>query len=280
MGPTRSSCGEPSSGGRSSSGASPVEVDVRFFGELNDLIAPRRRDRRTRVTVHPGTTVKDLAESLGVPHTEIDVIVVDGMSVGFDERLGDGDRMEVYPASPPADLEPVIRLQPEWSTTPRFLLDVHLGRLARYLRLLGLDAVWRPDATDEELVRASGHEGRILLTRDRGILKRAAVTHGYLVRATVPRRQIDEVLSRFRLTGPFTTFGRCLVCNGRLEDADKSDILHLLPPRTRRDYDEFRRCTTCRRVYWKGSHYDRLRAQVADVRRTLSGHPEDPGPAG
>jgi uncharacterized protein with PIN domain len=155
------------------------------------------------------------------------------------------------------------------SIPPRFVLDVHLGRLARYLRLLGFDAVWQSERADEELVRVSRHEDRILLTRDRGILKRAAVAHGYLVRETVPRGQIDEVLSRFGLTGPFTTFGRCLVCNGRLEDVDKSDVLDLLPPRTRRDYAEFRRCSACGRVYWKGSHYDRLQAQVVDIRRSL-----------
>jgi uncharacterized protein len=263
---------------RSPDDRTPVQVDVRLSGELNDLVALGRRDRRTRVAVHPATTVKDLVESLGVPHTQIDVIVVNGVSVGFGECLREGDRVDVYPASaaasasasPPADIEPVIHLQPEVSTTPRFLLDVHLGRLARYLRLLGLDAEWEPEATDEQLVWTAGRENRILLTRNRAILKRAAVAQGHLVRKTVPRRQIDEVLSRFGLTGPFITFGRCLVCNARLEDVDKSDVLDLLPPRTRRDYDEFRRCTACGRVYWKGSHYDRLQAQVDEIRRSLS----------
>jgi uncharacterized protein with PIN domain/sulfur carrier protein ThiS len=257
----------------------PVQVDVRFYGELNDLVALGRRDHRTRVAVHPGTTVKDLAESLGVPHTEIDVIALNGSTVGFDERLGEGDRLDVYPASASLDVQPVIHLRPDPSIPLRFVLDVHLGRLARYLRLLGFDAVWPAEPTDQELVRVSGREDRILLTRDRGILKRAAVAHGYLVRETVPRRQIDEVLSRFGVTGPFITFGRCLVCNGRLEDVDKSDVLHLLPPRTRRDYDEFRHCSACGRVYWKGSHYDRLQAQVDDIRRSASGpssRPQEP----
>jgi uncharacterized protein with PIN domain/sulfur carrier protein ThiS len=262
--------GEPAQHG------SDVRLDVRFFGELNRLVAPGRRNRYSSASVHLGTTVKDLVESLGVPHTEVDVIVIGGSSVAFDERVHEGDRVEVRPTSEGVEVEPVIHLRPDLATTPRFLLDVHLGRLARYLRLLGFDAEWGREATDEELARSSAQDNRVLLTRDRGILKRAGVTHGYLVRESVPRRQIDEVLSRFGLNGPFHPFGRCLACNGRLQDVDKEEVLHLLPPRTRRDYQHFRRCGSCGRIFWKGSHYDRLEAQLQDIERSL--RTRGPGP--
>jgi len=244
-----------------------AHVDVRFFGDLDDLVAPGRRNRSSTVSVHAGTTVKDLVESLGVPHTEVDVMVVNGRSVGFDEQVHEGDRVDAHPSSHDVEVTPLIRLRPLPPAAPRFLLDVHLGRLARYLRLLGFDAEWYPGAADEELARRSALEGRVLLTRDRGVLKRRAVVDGHLVRQTAPRRQIDEVLSRFELTAPFEPFGRCLACNGRLEDVAKDDVVGLLPPRTRRDYQQFRRCVSCGRVYWQGSHYDRLLALVDDLRR-------------
>jgi len=165
------------------------------------------------------------------------------------------------------DVSPLVRLYPRPLREPRFVLDVHLGRLARTLRLLGFDAVWRNDTTDDELAAISADDERTLLTRDRGLLKRAKVTHGHLVRETDRRRQVVEVLRQFDLFGAITPFGRCLRCNGVLEPVAKAEVEHRLPPRTRREYADFRTCPGCGRVYWKGSHYDRLAALVEDLRR-------------
>ena len=245
----------------------PHRVEVRLIAGLNDLLPPGRRGRPIAIEVAVGTTVKDLAESLGVPHTEIAVIVVNGESVDFGHQVRDGDQMSVYPGSEALDVSPVVRLDPPPLREPRFALDVHLGRLARSLRLLGFDCVWRNDATDDELAAISVNERRILLTRDRGLLKRAKVVQGYLVRETDHRRQITEVMRRFDLFGAVSPFGRCLVCNGMLEPVTKEEVEHRLLPRTQRDYDDFRRCPCCDRIYWKGSHYDRLATLVEDVRR-------------
>jgi len=244
-----------------------MRVEVRCYDELNDLLAPSRRGGELTVEVAVGTTVKDLVESLGVPHTEIDVILVNGESVEFTRQVSDGDRVSVYPVFEALDVTPITRLRPAPLRQPRFVLDVHLGRLARYLRLLGFDTLWSNDTSDEQLVALSLGEGRILLTRDRGLLKRRAVTHGYLVRGTSRRAQIVEVLRRFDLFGAIDAFSRCLVCNGLLERMAKSEVDPLLPPRTRRDYQEFWRCPDCGRVYWPGSHFDRLSAVVDDLRR-------------
>jgi uncharacterized protein with PIN domain/sulfur carrier protein ThiS len=243
-------------------------VEARFYAELNDFLAPERRGRPITLDVAAGTTVKDLVESLGAPHTEVDVILVNGESVGFGHQVADGDRVSVYPVFEAFDVSPLVRLRPGPLREPRFVLDVHLGRLARALRLLGFDALWRNDTTDEELAGISVEQNRILLTRDRGVLKRAAVTRGYFVRATDRRRQVVEVLERFDLFGAIAPFARCLECNGVLEAVAKEEIEHRLPPRTRRDYHDFRRCPDCGRVYWQGSHYDRLAALVEDVRRS------------
>jgi len=255
-----------------------VSVEARFFGELNDFLPPDRRDRPIRAAVATGTTVKDLAESLGVPHTEIDVIVVNSGSVDFAHRLEDGDQVRVYPVLSALDLAPPLHLRPPVSGKARFVLDIHLGRLARYLRLLGFDAVWRNDATDVELVAISRDENRILLTRDRGLLKRSIVTNGYYVRETARRHQIVEVLRRFKLFDAIEPFGRCLECNGLLEAVSKAEVEHRLPPRTRLDHDEFQRCAHCGRVYWKGTHYDRLCAVVDSIRSERPCEAPSPSP--
>jgi len=242
-------------------------VVVHFHGELLDLLAVDRRSRPARVEVGPGTTVKDLAESLGVPHTEIDAVLVNGVSVGFGHRLRDGDDVDVYPDADRVEGSPVVRLRSPGSPVPRFVLDVHLGRLARLLRLLGFDSVWRNDMSDDELVGTSVGEGRVLLTRDRSILKRSAVTQGYYVRSTDRRSQVVEVLGRYGLFGSIAPFGRCLRCNGVLQDVAKVTVENRLPPLTRRTHDEFRTCAACGRIYWRGSHYDRLAAVVQAVRQ-------------
>ena len=244
----------------------PDHVEVRFYAELNDLLPPRRRGRPITLEVGAGTTVKDLAESFGVPHAEIDVILVNGESVDFGHKVSEGDRVSVYPVFEALDVSPLVRLHTRPLREPRFVLDIHLGRLARTLRLLGFDSVWRNDITDDELAAISVDERRILLTRDRGILKRARVTHGYLVHETDRRRQVVEILRRFDLFGTIAPFGRCLKCNGVLEPVAKEAVEHRLPPRTRRDYDDFRTCPGCHRVYWQGSHYDRLAALVEEIR--------------
>lgn len=248
-----------------------MRIETRFYAELNDFLRPSDRERPLMVDVASGTSVKDLVESLGVPHTEIDVILVNGVSVDFAQQLADGDRVSVYPTFEAIDVTPITRLRPRALRTPRFVLDVHLGRLARQLRLLGFDVLWRNDASDRELARLSTQQRRILLTRDRGLLKRREVTRGYFVRETARGCQVEEVLRKFDLFNAIQPFGRCLECNGLLEPVAKADVVERLPPRTRRDYDEFQRCKGCGRVYWKGSHFDALRAVVDDVRRAGGG---------
>jgi len=248
-----------------------LRIETRFYAELNDFLRPLDRGRPLVAEIASGTSVKDLVESLGVPHTEIDVILVNGISVDFAQQLADGDRVSVYPTFQSIDVTPITHLRPNALRTPRFVLDVHLGRLARRLRLLGFDVLWRNDVSDAELARLSAQQRRILLTRDRGLLKRREVTHGYFVRETARRRQVEEVLRRFDLFGSIQPFGRCLECNGLLEPVAKTEVNDRLLPRTRRDYDEFQRCQGCGRVYWKGSHYDALRAVVDDIRRTARG---------
>lgn len=202
--------------------------------------------------------MKDLIESLGVPHTEVDLILVNGESVDFTYRLKPADRVSVYPVFESMDIRPLLRVRPEPLRGTKFVLDIHLGRLAAYLRMLGFDTVYRNNLEDEELARISSQHRRILLTRDRGLLKRSLVTHGYWVRETQPRQQLAEVLRRFDLFRSIQPFQRCMRCNGQLTPVDKHFVAGELPPRVRALNEQFQRCLECHRVYWKGSHYQRM----------------------
>jgi uncharacterized protein with PIN domain len=242
-------------------------AEFRFYEELNDFLPVERRKRAFSHSFAGEPSVKDTVEALGVPHTEIDLIIVDGRSVGFGHRLHGGERVAVYPMFERIDISPLIHLRPRPLRTTRFVLDVHLGTLARYLRLLGFDAVWRNDLHDPEIVDTSVRERRVILTRDRGILRHAQVTHGYWLRSTEPLEQLREVVRALDLAGQFDPYTRCLECNGTLRTISAADAAPSVPPAVAAKEREFKRCDQCARVYWPGSHIPRLDEIVAHARR-------------
>jgi uncharacterized protein len=245
--------------------ASPGRVYVRFYAELNDHLSPPRQYKTLERTFFTPGSVKDVIESFGVPHTEVELILADGASVPFDHVIRDGERIAVYPKFESFDVTPELQVRREPLRESRFVLDVHLGRLAAYLRMLGFDTAYRNCYSDPQLVRISISEERILLTRDRGVLKHAAVTHGYLVRETDSHRQLAEVVSRFDLARSLRTFTRCMGCNGVLRDVRQEDVAAQLPPRAASEFDEFKQCAQCGKVYWKGSHYRRMLRWVEEL---------------
>lgn len=231
---------------------------IRLYAELNDFLPRACRSRTLLREVAPRTPLKDVLEGLGVPHTEIDLVLVDGVSVDLGHVPGDGALVSVYPVFESFDIASLSRIRPEPLRRLAFVLDVHLGRLAAYLRMAGFDALYWTSASDATLADVASREGRVLLTRDQGLLKRRVVTHGYWLRATHPPTQFVEVVRRFdllRLAAPFT---RCLRCNAVLRAAPPEVVARLAPPRIRAQHDEFSYCAACRRVYWKGSHHARM----------------------
>ncbi len=237
----------------------------RFYAELNDFLPPARRGIAFPHEFHGGPSVKDVIESLGVPHTEIDLVLADGESVDFSWILRDGARVSVYPVFESIDITPLARVRPTPLREVRFVLDGHLGRLARYLRMLGFDARWRNDAPDEEIARIAAAEHRIVLTRDAGLLKRRIVSHGYRVREVDPQRQLAEVVHRLDLFRSIVPFRRCLCCNELLETVRKEDVAGDLPLGVLERHDAFRRCPSCGRVYWAGSHHRRMERLISDL---------------
>jgi len=244
------------------------EVTIRFYAELLDFflsggqgqrgsdLGREVRDVPFRFQVPP--TVKDAIESLGVPHVEVDLILVNGVSVDFAHRLADGDRISVYPVFESLDIGPVIRLRPAPLRRTAFVADVHLRRLARYLRLLGFDTLHSNAYADSELVEISVEQGRTLLTRDRQLLKHGRITRGLWIRSTDPIEQARELIRRFDLAGSVRAFTRCPACNGLLQEVDKDDVADEIPPKTARWLDAYTRCTECGKLYWRGTHVKRL----------------------
>lgn len=251
-----------------------ASAEFRFYEELNDFLPPERRRASFACSVAGTRSVKDAIESIGVPHTEVDLILVDGRSVGFDRVLRGGERVAVYPVFELLDIAPLQHLRPRPLRDPRFVLDTHLGKLARHLRMAGFDCLYRNDYRDSELITAALAEQRIILTRDKGLLKQRLVTHGYFVRHTESEEQLREVVRALQLETGLRPFTRCRECNAELREVSKAEVLARLPENVRRIYERFQLCPGCARVYWEGTHYARLRHLL-----DLAG-PPDPGPTG
>jgi len=240
-------------------------VKIRFYEELNDFLPQDRRKVSFEHGFRQAGSIKDMAETLGVPHTEIDLILVNGQSVDFNHIVQDGDNISVYPVFESLDISPVTHLRPAPLRQTRFVLDTHLGRLAAYLRMLGFDTLYRNDYGDPDLADISVSEHRILLTCDRQLLMRKQITHGYYVRERQPRKQLVEILSRFDLFGTLRPFTRCMHCNGKIKAVNKGEIASRLMPRTKAWYNEFWQCPKCSKIYWKGSHYQRMQQLISSI---------------
>lgn len=239
-------------------------VTVRCHGSLNDFLPRARRGQPVSVAWAGHETVKHVVEVAGAPHPEVVALLVNSTPVDFTYHVAPNDVVDAYPHESALAALP---LRPPL-TAIRFVCDVHLGRLAAYLRMLGLDTVYTNDQDDAQLAQIAGTEGRVLLTRDVGLLKRSAVTYGAFVRATDPQAQLREIVDRFDLRRHATTFQRCIRCNGETTPVAKADILDRLQPKTRRYYDAFWRCAACGQIYWRGSHVQQMQTVLA---RALAG---------
>ncbi|XTP35746.1 Mut7-C RNAse domain-containing protein [Mycobacterium sp. TJFP1] len=244
-------------------------VDVRVYAELNDFLPRESRGLTLRRPFRPHHTVKDVLEATGIPHTEVDLIVVNGEEKDFAHRPAPGDRIAAYPMFEALDIGSTARLRPAPLRDTRFVVDINLGRLARLLRLLGFDVWLSVDADDETLVDISLTQRRILLTRDRGLLKRRVITHGLFVHSDDPEAQALEVIRRLDLGERLAPFTRCMRCNGELVAVEKDEVIERLEPLTRRYYSDFGRCTDCSQIYWPGSHHEKLLNLVERLRKQL-----------
>ena len=235
-------------------------AEFRFYEELNDFLPEERRKRAFPIEIDRARSVKDAIESVGVPHPEVDLIVVDGISVDFAHVLRGGERVAVYPMFERIDITPVLRLRAMPLRDPRFVADGHLGKLARHLRMAGFDTLWSNEWDDDRIIHVAATEKRTILTRDKGMLRRSEVERGYFVRATASEAQLAEVIRALQLETLIAPFTRCRECNAPLEDVSREVVLDQLPPMVRELYERFKRCPGCGRVYWEGTHFARMKA--------------------
>jgi uncharacterized protein with PIN domain len=235
-----------------------VSATFRFYGELNDFLPRERRGHAFATPCARAATTKHMIEALGVPHTEVELVLVNGASSGLEQLLEDGDRVAVYPRFTALDVAPLVRVREQPAGRMRFVADAHLGGLARLLRMAGFDTIYDNSIHDDEIEERAIEDGRVVLTRDRELLKRRGVEYGCYVRALHAQEQLREVFERYGLAERARPFTLCLHCNAPLRSVPKAEVLERLPPTVRELHDEFSTCAVCHRVFWKGSHWKRM----------------------
>lgn len=240
-------------------------AQFRFYGELNDFLPAGWRQHTIPYEYQGAPAVKDAIEAHGVPHVEVELVLINGESVGPSACLNQDDRVAVYPMFESLDITPLLQARRKPLRRIAFAADAHLGKLARLLRLLGFDVRHSNGYRDEELVADAAREGRIVLTRDRELLKRSAVQHGYWIRSDRPLEQAREVAQRFDLAALVEPFRRCMACNGILAPVAKEAVLSEIPPRVAAWRDEYLRCTSCGKLYWEGTHHPKLKQAIARI---------------
>lgn len=238
-------------------------VTLRFYAELNDFLPRAHRQRDFVIHFDAPAPARHLIETCGVPHTEVELLLRNGESIDLETPVDDGERIAVYPLFEAFDVRPLLRLRSAPLRRPRFIADAHLGGLARRLRLLGFDTLWYNDLGDAALAERSANEHRILLSRDRRLLMRQRVTHACYLREKHTAKQLEYVIRRLQLCSEIAPFSRCSICNGALERASTSEVQAVIPEGVRRRFSAYWRCTGCGRVYWRGTHWERIRSIIA-----------------
>lgn len=245
----------------------PFTVRLRFHGDLNIFLGPKAGDAVVDRPLAEKTSIKDVIESCGVPHPEVDLILVNERTAGFDYTVATNAKVEVFPVEDRGTDCTEKRLQT--IGIARFVADGHLGGLTRNLRLFGFDVAHPKDADDRQLLDLMARDSRALLTRDRRLLMHAIVQHGYYPRSQNADEQTIEVVRRFDLSELIAPFTRCLRCNALLEEAPKAEVIDKLEPLTKIYYDKFRRCPDCKQVYWSGSHFSKLQKRIEEIRSQI-----------
>lgn len=244
-------------------------VTCRFYEELNDFLPAHRRKKDFLHSFNTPSSIKDVIESLGVPHTEVELILVNGESVDFNYLIQHDDRISVYPMFESLDMSNAVKLRTKPLRDIKFVLDCHLGKLAKYLRFAGFDTLYKDRFEDAEIAEIAQKENRIVLTRDRNLLKRKIIDHGHYMREIKIDKQFIEVMHRFDLLDQINLFSRCSLCNGLLIEVDKQAVRQLLEPKTLQYVQEFKQCRDCQHVYWKGSHYEKIKELINEWKQCL-----------
>jgi uncharacterized protein len=241
----------------------------RFYEELNDFLPERRKKILFGFSFEGNPSIKDIVESLGVPHSEVDLIIVNGISVTFDYNLNDNDLVSVYPVFENLDITNLTHLREKPLRNSKFICDVQLGRLARYLRIFGFDTLYNNKYSVKTIIKISNDEKRIILTRNVFLLKNSLVIRGFWIRSQDAYNQLVQVIHNSDLLSQIKLIYRCSNCNGILETVPKELIMDRLLPNTKKYFSEFQKCNQCNRIFWKGSHYKKILDLSENVRKDV-----------
>ncbi len=242
-----------------------LRVILRFYGDLNNLLFRNFTGPTVERQLTAPTSVKDLIEGCGVPHTEVDLILANDQPIDFSCLVQEDQQISVYPFFNHLDIPTSERLQNPILTHNRFLADANLGKLARYLRMAGFDTAYIRGKSDQEIISQMLGEKRALLSRDRKLLMHKVIEYGYLSQSDDPAEQLREVFQRFDLFDNTDPFSRCPNCNGILQSVSKEEIIDQLEPLTKKHFDDFSQCPDCGQIYWAGSHRRRLDERVKEI---------------
>jgi hypothetical protein len=234
------------------------QVSFRFYEELNNHLPLEKHKVWFEYIFSDATSMQDALLSMEVPLDEIDLILVNRQSKGLDYILQDGDRISVYPVFESFDLSGISRIREKPLRDPKFICDVHLGRLSKYMRMLGWDTLYSNQYSPDEMIAISGQEKRIILSRNYQLTRHKKVTHSYWIQSSCPVEQIKDLINKLDLSDKIIPLTRCLKCNHGLMPVEKKKIAHRLQALTAKYYNEFYVCPACDQIYWKGSHFERM----------------------
>ena len=241
------------------------QFTFRFYAELNDFLPAGRKQKAFIHGLKTPVTIGEAIESLNVPLSEVDLVLINSKPAEMNQTLHENDYISVYPVFESFDISSVSHNHKKPIRTTRFIVDAHLGKLAKYLRMLGFDTLYRNDYEDSEIIAIARQENRIILTRDKPLLKSKEVEHGYYVRATEKHEQLSEIVSKFDLYNQFRSFTRCMTCNSELIPKKKEEIMHKIVLETVGIFNEFFYCPSCDKVFWKGSHFERMEKLILSL---------------
>lgn len=240
-------------------------ITMRCYAELNDFLPQERKQKSFVLSLKTPVTAGEAIEHLGIPLSEVDLVLVNGEPIGRSHRLHENDVVSVYPTFETFDISSLKTTGKRPLRITSFILDAHLGKLAKYLRLLGFDTLYQNDFGDEEIIEIAREQNRIILSRDKLLLRAPGVDHGYYVRNTEKHGQLIEVMEKFDLYSQIRSFTRCMTCNAPLVSKSKETVRDRVDPEIYECFHDFSYCSDCDKVFWKGSHFDRMERLILDI---------------
>ena len=242
-----------------------MHIIINFHEQLNFFLKRGHKGRGIEYPLTRRASVKDIIESFGVPHTETGCILFNNTPVDFSFIPASCGTLQVDAIPTPFKLRQPSLLRPEPADNIKFIADVNVIKLGKLLILLGFDVVFSPSWSDGKIADMADKTGRIVLTRDTGLLKRSKIVFARRIRADLPYDQLVETILFFGLTPFISFFSRCTKCNKKLKPVSKREVLDLLEPKTKLYFNSFFQCPECKKVFWQGSHYDNILKKIASL---------------